>query len=365
MNQAICNECGAEYSREDLTEFRGELYCEECLNSLTVICQHCGDRIWRHENEGTEDFPLCDSCRENHYTYCERCGQPVHNDRANYLSDDDDDPYCSSCYEMICHNAIKNYHYKPNPIFYGGGTRFFGVELEIDGAGEDTSSAEEILEVGNYKHDHIYCKHDGSLENGFEIVTHPMTLNYHTNSMPWEELLETARHLGYKSHQAETCGLHIHVNRSTFASSDADQESAIARILYFVEKNWNELLIFSRRTEYQLAKWAARYGYKDNPCEMKEHIKKGNRNRYTCVNLTNESTIEFRIFRGTLKLNTIIATLQLVNHICNVAISLSDEDIRRLSWSKFVSRVTEPELIQYLKERRLYINEPTESEEDI
>ena len=29
-----------------------------------------------------------------------------------------------------------------------------------------------------------------------------------------------------------------------------------------------------------------------------------------------------------------------------------------MSWSEFVSGVTEPELIQYLKERRLYVNEP-------
>lgn len=35
-----------------------------------------------------------------------------------------------------------------------------------------------------------------------------------------------------------------------------------------------------------------------------------------------------------------------------------------MSWSEFVSSIEEPELIQYLKERRLYINEVvTESEE--
>lgn len=44
---------------------------------------------------------------------------------------------------------------------------------------------------------------------------------------------------------------------------------------------------------------------------MLEHVKKGHGSRYTCVNLTNADTIEFRMFRGTLKLNTLIATLQL------------------------------------------------------
>uniref|UniRef100_UPI00345D1092 hypothetical protein n=1 Tax=uncultured Ruminococcus sp. TaxID=165186 RepID=UPI00345D1092 len=35
-----------------------------------------------------------------------------------------------------------------------------------------------------------------------------------------------------------------------------------------------------------------------------------------------------------------------------------------MSWSEFVSSIREPELIQYLKERRLYVNEMVaESEE--
>ncbi len=53
--------------------------------------------------------------------------------------------------------------------------------------------------------------------------------------------------------------------------------------------------------------------------------------RYAAVNLCNYSTIEFRLFRGTLKINTFIATLQLVNEICNVAVSMSDESLQKLS----------------------------------
>jgi hypothetical protein len=88
-----------------------------------------------------------------------------------------------------------------------------------------------------------------------------------------------------------------------------------------------------------------------------DKAKKGNFGRYAAVNLCNYSTIEFRLFRGTLKLNTFIATLQLVNEICNVAVSMSDESLQKLSWSEFVSNITDTELIQYLKERNLYINE--------
>ena len=52
-----------------------------------------------------------------------------------------------------------------------------GVELEIDGAGESTRNARELLEIANGRGlDRLYCKHDGSLEDGFELVTHPLTL---------------------------------------------------------------------------------------------------------------------------------------------------------------------------------------------
>ena len=47
-----------------------------------------------------------------------------------------------------------------------------------------------------------------------ELVTHPMTLEYHLNEMPWEEVLRKAQSMGYLSHAAGTCGLHVHISRS-------------------------------------------------------------------------------------------------------------------------------------------------------
>ena len=240
------------------------------------------------------------------------------------------------------------------------------MELEIDGAGEYGGNAQEILNLANAHDETVYCKHDGSLEEGFEIVTHPMTLAYHQSEMPWKEILHEAVSMGYRSHQAGTCGLHVHVNRTAFGETPGQQDTCIARVLYFFEKHWEELLKFSRRTPRQLERWAARYGYKDCPRDILDHAKKGGgAGRYTCVNLQNDATVEFRMFRGTLKYNTLSATLQLVNQICSVAICLSDEELKALSWTSFVSGCQQPELIQYLKERRLYINEPVPGEEEL
>lgn len=68
------------------------------------------------------------------------------------------------------------------------------------------------------------------------------------------------------------------------------------------------------------------------------------------------------MFRGTLKLNTLIATLQLVDRICDVAFCLTDDELKALSWTTFVSGCQAPELVQYLKERRLYVNDAVESQ---
>lgn len=70
------------------------------------------------------------------------------------------------------------------------------------------------------------------------------------------------------------------------------------------------------------------------------------------------------MFRGTLKYNTFIAAIELVNRICDTAIHTTDESISKISWSDFVSEITEHELIQYLKERNLYINDKVEETEE-
>ena len=98
---------------------------------------------------------------------------------------------------------------------------------------------------------------------------------------------------------------------------------------------------------------------------MLDSAKKEHYQRYKCVNLTNYHTIEFRMFRGTLKLNTLLATLQMVDRICEVAFYLSDQEMQELTWTDFVSGCKAPELVQYLKERRLYVNEPVAVAEEV
>ena len=262
-------------------------------------------------------------------------------------------------------HPIHEYSYTPELIFHGKGSWFLGVELEIDEGGTNSAKAREILAAANRDEENLYIKTDGSLDHGLELVTHPMTLEYQLHEMPWAQVLTRAIELDYLSHQAGTCGLHVHVSRLTFGITFEQQEASIARLLYFVEKFWAELLRFSRRTENQVRRWAARYGMKLSPQAVLDNAKNSCTGRYAAVNLINTETVEIRIFRGTLKLNTLIATLQMVGHLCDVAIFMSDEELQAMSWIDFVESIREPELIQYLKERYLYINDKVNVEEEV
>ena len=363
----ICTNCGGEYQLHQMYEIEEDQLCPSCAEELTVLCERCGERIYRDDNAGSDLFPLCDRCYDAYYTNCTHCNRLLSLSEA-YYEDDSDDPYCYDCYsDRQSDDYIHDYSYKPEPVFYGSGNLFLGVELEIDDGGKDNENAETLTDLANRACEHVYIKSDGSLDDGLEIVTYPMTLDYHLHRMPWRQVMQKALDLGYCSHRTGTCGLHVHVNRSYFGDTVEEQEEAIGRVLYFVEHHWAELLRFSRRTEQQLKRWAARYGYKERPDEILDTAKKGYGGRYTCVNIFNRDTIEFRIFRGTLKYNTLAATMQLVQEICNVAVSMSDEELAKQSWSAFVETLDKakvPELITYLKERRLYINEPIQTTEE-
>lgn len=304
----------------------------------------------RLSNAHYDDYvTVCDWCFDERWAVCEDCGNlfNIENEGGNI----NDSYYCGECVDNH-HNIIHEYDYKPYPEFYGLGRLFLGVELEIDDGGEDDENAEQLECITG---DEMYYKHDGSLKDGFECVTHPMTLKYHRYQFPWADLCKKAASLGYKSHDAGTCGLHVHVSRNALGDNEDEQDATIARILYFFERNWDALLKFSRRTESQLNQWAARYTHKDTVDEYHKGIKNNeDDSRYMCVNLQNEDTIEFRIFRGTLKANTILATLELVERICVICASCNADDMQGLSWEHFLSLIDPDEyqeLFTYIKER--------------
>ena len=137
-----------------------------------------------------------------------------------------------------------------------------------------------------------------------------------------------------------------------------------ANFSYLFKSN-DAFIMLRRRTEENINRWAGRYGIMTTAKDTYKNAKDKRMGRYVAVNLENCNTIEFRIFRGTLNYKTFIATLQLIDEICFHAIHLSDKEMESMSWSSFVSMILpkKAELIEYLKAKRLFVNEPTEDEE--
>lgn len=338
--------------------YRGDItVCEDCIDEYCK-CSFCGEYVDRHNITFVDiNTVACDECAEN-LIQCHECRVIVSIDDSGY--DEYNDVYlCLYCWHTSQTSFLHDYLYKPSPIFYGDipegktSTPFYvGLELEIDD-GDDTNSCARELDAIT---DAIYLKTDSSLNHGIEIVTHPCTIDYHLNIMPYDRICDVARNYGFLSHNTETCGLHIHVNRDYFGSSVNTQDLQIAKLLILMDHMWDELVTFSRRSSYQLDNYAQKNNFKHEvgepfatiPYKLVEQKALG---RYQALNITNEHTIEFRFFRGTLNVDTIKAAIQLVHAMCKYVKGHSLATVQTTNWNHLRSTFTDKELIDYCEKR--------------
>jgi hypothetical protein len=203
----------------------------------------------------------------------------------------------------------------------------FGVELEVE-AGKPKgpvdysvyeshrcSRAEQVERVLNTPEPFVIIKEDGSLDNGFEIVTAPAALNEHRKR--WQAFFQEVSTLGITTKRS--CGMHVHFTRAALTPSH------IGRIVQFVTEPQNRKMVVKvagrQRPEYaSLAKkvkeivehdcsanaYACIYGSRP----PNHHWLK--RDRYDAVNITNPNTVEFRIFASTLNRERFFTNLEFV-----------------------------------------------------
>lgn len=173
-------------------------------------CDCCGKAVLPELLQRDSKYQICHACYRKSYTRCVSCQSMIHVEDAFHANAQ---TYCFVCYSDLF-QCIHPHDYKPAPVFYGATPRFFGVELEIDEGGHSDENARILLESANTDAEYIYIKTDASLRDGLEIVSHPMTLEFHLQRFDWTKLMKTAEQLGYHADDADTCGLHIHVNRA-------------------------------------------------------------------------------------------------------------------------------------------------------
>lgn len=251
---------------------------------------------------------------------------------------------------------IYRYHSINRPsVYFNGGeddgcNLFLGIELEFDTRSKYAGLRDNKLDLirgSNIIFDNssfVYYMNDGSLYNGLEMITQPATYEYHSSIIDkYKELFDMISGHGFKSQSYQSCGLHIHFNRSYF--NDGNEDLYTVNLLYLVEKFWRDLVLFSRRDYPRLQRWADKY--KDKPDEVVKRYKERHlygTSRYRAVNLCNRDTIEFRIYRGTLDISDFMATLELTK---NLIIAAKTKTVQELQDMKFSELITSRNLLRY------------------
>lgn len=347
-----CEHCGELVDIDDLREtVDGGYVCDNCYFEDYTYCDICHRAVQLTELVNANGYDACQNCFDEYYTRCYNCGDVIEIDNAYDINGES---YCAEYYDGMT-EAIHQYSYKPYPVFYGDGTKlYYGLELEIDNGDDDRACASDIADIVS---DSAYMKRDGSLDNGFEIVTHPMTLDYHIKTFNWQAVCNTAVGHRFRSHNTTTCGLHIHASRAGFGDTQDEQDLNIAKVMILFDKYWDNVVRFSRRSYHALDEWAKKLDveYREGDSEQEAIIKAKAKawDRYRAINLTNEHTVEFRVFKGTLKYNTIIATIQFIDTLISICKKTKLSDFHRITWNKIFNDTEHKELKAYMAERNI------------
>jgi len=392
-----CCECNKYFHVDEGEEIGSNFYCDDCREDF-FVCEECGEVIHNDDSfsayKNNNEVMICEDCYDKDYTTCEICDKSFHDDDISYYSSlncsvcnscaEDHVYFCEHCNESYwsddgpqcdCNSHSENLHdanYKPDVIFNSiekgkpvnsvhnsPDKLYLGFELEIEFSSGDGLDDFITYSNDNYDEDVFWNKEDGSLSSsGCEVVSQPMTLDYHKKFAPWTTIIKEIHKIGANSHNGGGCGLHVHINRS-YLSKQID----VVKLLYFSDLFQEQLEKLGRRKfntychsfkdcvdwSGSLPTWKTYLYYTGCGPE-----------RYCAVNTTNRRTIEFRFPRGTLKESSFFATLELIDAIVKYCKYISISKLTKSNWNDFVSFVTNQKeyktLVNYMKEREAYVS---------
>jgi hypothetical protein len=321
-----CSQTGC--TRTATLTANGLLYCSEHAQQLgrIVRCADCGRSAFEHSLHAvTRTSLVCGVC---------------YNERAEGTK------------------FIRSHSYKPFARFMvapeedGKMALFAGLEVEVEITGYGTDGmlrerhelAKQLQSKFSPKSNPwLYVKHDGSLNNGFEIVTHPATPKVHKGSLPWKEMLEWLQSQGVGADKTSTCGLHIHVNKNYMTEEEQ------MKLGYFINTHKTKTEAVARRSSAQWSK------FKDADASKLEDMNKcTDGDRYQALNWMNTYTVEFRIFKGTVNYDVLMGSLEFVIASVEFVKSMTIAKLKekRKAWTEFISFVLAgdyPHLVAHLK----------------
>lgn len=351
--KCMCRKCNEICDKTDIVTIKNRhgkfTMCKACAESLYEVCPVCNEHVKKTDMEdhvlhGNENVRCCTYCRDQEMQTCDHCGL-LHWKNSSNLNSIDGETICSGCLNKLMENGsisicpdcnkysrnmkdtgidgkkvcrvcwknyipINEYSYKPTPLFKGKGKTFYGFELEVQVPEyTDTESVAVTIRDGKF----LYCKHDGSIGHGFEIVSHPFTEEWFYANPGELEKLWTLRERGCDGFHNNQCGMHVHITKEF-----SHLEIFKMMKLMYNENHFHFWKRVSRRKLPEYERWC------DSSSSNKNHnsivneakTKSGNGNKYTAMNMT-RNTIECRIFRSTLDKNMFNANMEMMFALTN------------------------------------------------
>jgi hypothetical protein len=378
-----CHDCDKTYAITRYRNYRNDLTIP--VSEFTEFeqvegddrCTNCANKIY-DEGGGRDYWRNCDACDDIQHTdnmlswndgrYCEYCY-----DNNVYTCDDCSEQYWDGdghdC--ETDEGVIHSYSYRPSPYFFGKGQYHLGFELEVEARNESRYAGAEIAQdtLGS----HAYMKDDGSLSDGFEIVTHPHTLQAYQTDFDWEFTSKLKRE-GFRSWNTDTCGLHVHVSRTAFGTGESpwgrsDRDQLILKRQSH-ELRFMKLIYDNQRQVERIAGRAGNhYATFQDKGKLVPKVKYGNQTsgRYSAINTENDATLEVRVFKGSLRKERVLSALEFVTASVEYTRDLKvTSKNQALSWLRFTAYVSEnmetyPNLALIMSESFASDNNPNEN----
>ena len=348
--KAFCRKCSKIVDADQIisikTEWGKTTMCKDCYEKSYEKCPICGKST---KKEQMETFKLhdktevhcCNTCRQEKIYACDDCGK-LHLVDSPLLVDLDGRRFCKSCFDKklksgriikcpdcgeftsnprevddckkVCPNChhdyipINEYSYKPKPKFKGIGKTYYGFELEVQCPdGSDRSEIAKSIR-GDGLH---YCKHDGSIGYGFEIVSHPFTEEWFYKNPEIFEKIWKLREKGCDGFHNNMCGMHVHITKE-FTHLEIYK---MMKIMYS-DKNYSFWKKISRRRENEYDRWCGSKNKNEKTIKNEAKTKGRGDNKYTALNMT-QKTIECRIFRSTLSKEMFYGNIEMMFALTN------------------------------------------------
>ena len=298
----------------------------DTLHDEFIECDDCQEIEVRDQSTWIESTGtmICDSCCSNNYSYHEAHDQYYHHD--DYPDDDYDedyeDAYGVHTYDYDVTNQLQTQKYKNE-------TRLLGLEVEVE---RRSDCSENIVDqVHEVMRDFAICKHDGSLNHGFEIVTAPATITLQKKR--WTAFCEKGFADQLSAWNTSTCGMHIHVDRASVTPLD------IGKLLVFINGSNNRKFIenIAGRSSAQWSQFKAK--------TIKDSLHRSD--KYEALATHKPRTIEFRLFKGNIAKQGIMRNIEFVDSLCNfvrtVGLDKDTDSVNSLSYTNFVQYMTKSE----------------------